>query len=355
MKKKLQKIIEKMVEQMIERNNELEKEYPPNPPNDICKIAYIKGILIENSFEPKVGEINILFETEHEKVFVWTYEKDTYSAIIIEVDQAVKTMPFWKNIASIMWLAMQYLKSFEGISEDWYEYRWIYNFDANKNLSEQMFNNLKKNEYLTNGTVIKATDIGKLAPEIELMIRDDKAYTAMMMLSNSFIQHYICLICELGSFPRHDHLAMAPKIWQHATIIPNMEIAIVQACRSVEGILGKPPNSKKTAAVDKHKKRWEKETGINPDKIFEKANMSYLDFYYKLFFELRNPSAHSYGNINYNLEKVKTVQAQCFAAIIVFGYFNKNILALKAAHKKLKFNLDLLDKVNSVISTEKTK
>ena len=187
------------------------------------------------------------------------------------------------------------------------------------------------------------------------MIRDDKAYTAMMMLSNSFIQHYICLICELSSYPYHDHLAEEPEIWEHAAIIPNMEVAVVQACRSVEGILGEPPNSKKQGAVMKHKKRWEELTGTNPDSIFEKANMSYWDFYYKLFFELRNPSAHSYGNINYKLEKAKTVQAQCFAAIIVRDYFNKHVLELKEAQKKLNFNLSLLDRVSDVMSTKITK
>ena len=45
---------------------------------------------------------------------------------------------------------------------------------------------------------------------------------------------------------------------------------------------------------------------------------------YKLFFDLRNPSAHSYGNIHYELERNRTVQAQCFAAIIIREYFCKH-------------------------------
>lgn len=357
MENELRKSIEEWVEYQVEKNKELEKKYPPNPPNDVCKVAYMKGLLIENSFEPKVGEMNELFEVEYEKVFVWTHEKDRNSSIIIKVDPVVKAMSFWKNIASIMWLAMQYANSFEGISADWYEYRWIYYFDSNKNLSEQVFNNLEQFDsiYLTSGKIIKATDIGNLAPEIELMIRDDKAYVSLMMLCNSFIQHYICLICELSSHPYHDHLSEEPEIWEHAAIIPNMEVAVVQACRSVEGILGEPPNSKKHVAVIKHKQKWEELTGINPDSTFEKASMSYWDFYYKLFFDLRNPSAHSYGNINYKLEKAKTVQAQCFAAIIVHAYFNKQILDLNEAQKKLKFNFSLLDRVSDEMSTIMTK
>ena len=152
-----------------------------------------------------------------------------------------------------------------------------------------------------------------------------------------------------------ENAAEEPEIWEHASIIPNMETAIVQACRSVEGILGEPPNSKKQTAVFKHKEKWIELTGINPDSIFEKAGISYLDFYYELFFDMRNPSAHSYGNIHYELEKTKTVQAQCFAAIVVRDYFNKHVLNLDEAQKKLRFNLDLLNRVNEDMSTKLTK
>ncbi|MGN0323453.1 MAG: hypothetical protein ACI4DZ_10110 [Oliverpabstia sp.] len=357
MEDELRKAIRDWVDCQIEKQAESEKKYPPNPPNDVCKNAYVKGLLIENSFNPQVGEINALFETEYEKLFVWTHDKDENSAIIINVDPTVKDIPFWKNICNVMWMAMQYASAFEGISSEWFEYRWIYYFDPDKNLSEQVFNNLDQFDeiYLKSGRIIKATNIGNLAPEIELMLRDDKAYTALMMLCNSFLQHYICLICELSSHPYHDHLSEEPKIWEHAAIIPNMEAAIVQACRSVEGILGEPPKSTKQASVLRHKEKWIELTGIDPDSIFEKANMPYLDFYYKLFFDLRNPSAHSYGNIHYELEKAKTVQAQCFAAIIVRDYFKKHILDLNEAQKKLNFNLDLLARVSKNMSTSLTK
>lgn len=258
MEDELRKAVKDWVDYQIEKQAELEKIYPPNPPNEVCNNAYIKGLLIENSFKPQVGEINELFETEYEKLFVWTHDKNENSAIVIDVNLAVKDTPFWKNICSVMWMAMQYAHAFEGISSDWFEYRWIYYFDSEKNLDNQVFNNLEQFDeiYLKSGRIIKATDIGKLAPEIELMLRDDKAYTALMMLCNSFLQHYICLICELSSHPYHDHLSEEPEIWEHASIIPNMEAAIVQACRSVEGILGEPPNSKKQAAVFKHKEKW---------------------------------------------------------------------------------------------------
>ena len=187
------------------------------------------------------------------------------------------------------------------------------------------------------------------------MLRDDKAYTSCMMLSNSFMHHYICLKCELSSYPYHDHLIDEPEIWEHANIIVNMETAIILACRSVEGILGEPPSTKNKNGVIRHKEKWRKLIGIEPDSLFEKAKMTYFDFYYKLFFELRNSSAHSYGDIHYNLERKKTVQAQCFALLILQGYIHKHILSLDEAKEKLHFNNDLLKKVNREMSTELTK
>lgn len=349
--------IKKILELQNQMNVEIEKKYSSDLPNEVCKFAYIKGLRIENSFGPKVGELNFLFETELEKVCIWTHEKNRSSAIVIDVKLTVKEIPFWKNICSVIWLALQYVALFESRCPDRLEYRWLYEFDPNKKLEEIVFNNLDKFEKinLTDGRIIKATHLAEIAPEIELMLRDDKAYTSCMMLSNSFMHHYICLKCELSSYPYHDHLIDEPEIWEHANIIVNMETAIILACRSVEGILGEPPSTKNKNGVIRHKEKWRKLIGIEPDSLFEKAKMTYFDFYYKLFFELRNSSAHSYGDIHYNLERKKTVQAQCFALLILQGYIHKHILSLDEAKEKLHFNNDLLKKVNREMSTELTK
>lgn len=128
----------------------------------------------------------------------------------------------------------------------------------------------------------------------------------------------------------------------------------MQACRSVEGILGEPPNSSKQSAVLRHKAKWRQLTGIDPEDTYEKANKPYFDFYYELFFQLRNPSAHSYGNIHYDLEKAKAVQAQCFAAIIIRGYIDNHVLPIKQAQTQLCFNTELLSRVKEEYSTKHT-
>ena len=101
----LQKSIKDWITYQNERQTELEKKLPSDPPNDVCKDALVKGILIENSFNPQIGELNKLFETEYEKLFVWTHDKNENSSIVINVASAVKDIPFWKNICSILWLA----------------------------------------------------------------------------------------------------------------------------------------------------------------------------------------------------------------------------------------------------------
>lgn len=357
--KELKKAITEWVEYQCEKADELERKYPPNPPHETCHMAYIMGIRIENSFEPKVGDLNLLFETENETVYIWTHEKNQNSAIVMDVNKCVKEVDFWKSLCSIIWLAMQYARAFEGgLLSDWkLEYRWIYDFSQNNPLEKCVFNNLQQfdDANMTSGKVIKATDLSILAPEIELMLRDDKAYTSLMMLNNSFKQHPICLICELSDHPYHDHLSEEPQIWDHAYIIADMENAIVQACRSVEAILGEPPNKKNQNGVIRHKDKWIELLGINPDDIFNKSGTTYLEFYYDLFFGLRNPSAHSYGNIHYDLARKKTVQAQCFAAIIVREYINRHELDLENAKKKLNFNEKLLSRVKEELSTKLTK
>ena len=359
MEKELRMALEEWFEYQCEKAEELNKRYPPNPPHDTCHMAYIMGIRIENSFEPVVGELNSLFEVENETAYIWTYEENQNSALVLDVSKNVKETDFWKSLCSVIWLAFQYAYAFEdGSSPDWkLEYRWIYNFSQNNSLDKCVFNNLQSFDdvYLTSGKVIKATELAMLAPEIELMMRDDRAYTSLMMLNNSFKQHPICLICELSDHPYHDHLSEEPEIWNHAYAIADMENAIVQACRSVESILGEPPNKKKQNSVIRHKNIWKELLGIDPDGIFVKFGTTYLDFYYDLFFELRNPSAHSYGNIHYNLARSKTVQAQCFAAIIVREYLKKNMLELELAKQRLNFNVELLSRVSEDMSTSLTK
>ncbi|MGL5677984.1 MAG: hypothetical protein ACRDDX_16445 [Cellulosilyticaceae bacterium] len=341
-----------------ERRLLLEK-YPPEPPNKVCYHAFLRGISIENSFCPRVKELNPFFEVPNEKVYIWTYEKNKNSAVISEVLTSIKEQPFWKNIGSILQLAFAFWYSFEHVgSTDELDYKWIYYFETvSTNIDEAVFYNLDSLEKhsMSQGRIVKATDISSMAHIIEILVRDDKAFTSLALLNASFNLSYCCLHCELSEHPWHDHLTNEPQIWEQASLLPQMEAAIVQACRCVEGILGEPPNRGKQGKVFAYKERFKSILGINADDTFIKAGKTYLDFYYDLFFDLRNPSAHSYGNVHFDLERKKVIQAQCFADIILGKYFEKNILEQEEALKILKFNNELLNRVDKCMSTSRTK
>jgi hypothetical protein len=349
--------IEEYVKQMNILNQEYLKKYPPNPPNNVCYHALLSGIMIENSFKPKVHDYTNLFKTEYEKIYVWTHTKHSYSALVSEVSNDVKSLPFWKTVGHILHLTQYYYDAFE-ISNDFeIKYNWIYYFDHNKLLEEieLMDESPFAKMYLKSGVIIKATKLEAMAPLIELLLRDDLCYTALDQLLSSFQLHYCCLICELGLSPIKKHESHEPELWEHSYFISKMEAAIIQACRCVEGILGEPPNRDKKYSLMKHKERWKERLDINPDDIYEKAGVTYLDFYYKLFFDLRNPSAHSYGNIHFDLERKKTIEAQCFAALILRAYITKHEKSHEEASRLLHFNQDLLAKVSEDMSAKITK
>lgn len=357
--KELFSLLEQFVDTETERQKEQEQKYPSDVPNEVARHGFIRGYLIENSFEPTVGDYNYLCKIGFEKIFVWTYEKDSYSALVSETDLNVKTLPYWKTASHLIWLSRMYYHAFEcAANEDLPDYKWMYYFvPGETTIDHVVFFGLSEfeSEFLGTGTVMKMTDIAGYAQVIELLLRDDKAYTALSMVFSAFCSHYCCLTCELGQTPWHDHIAEEPSIWKRAEMLPKLESAIVQSCRAVEAIIGEPPNQSKQGKVQAHKQHWIDTIGVNPDDIFEKAKMSYLDYYYKLFFQLRNPSAHSYGNIHFDLLRKQAVEAQCFAAIIIREYIRTNMLGEEQAIDELSFNRDLLAKVSDNMSTEITK
>lgn len=344
------------VKNIEDAQKELTEKYPDDIPNDVCKYAYICGLLIENSFCPSVKDFKHLFSTDYEDIYVWTYAANTNSALISKAKPSVKKLPFWKTSGRLIQLAVSFSEAFEFI-EDPTEYRWMYYFDPTKSTIDDVdFYNLSGLDrfFLHSGRLHKATDISNLASIIELLDRDDRAYNAVSLVHSAFNVHWCCLNCELSQYPFHDHLAKEPKLWNQADVLQNLEMSIVQSCRAVESILGEPPNKKNKAGVIRHKNKWLSELNINPDDIYMKAGKSYLDFYYELFFNLRNPSAHSYGNIHYDLQRKMAVEAQCFAAIVLKEYIFRHELSNEIAMEKLKFNKELLSKVQDDLSTRRT-
>lgn len=349
----LAQFIEELNEYSNTRQEFLDEYYPIDIPNEVCNYAFIQGIKFENSFKPKVNDFVHLMGWDDEELFLWTHTKDTYTALVSKVSTRVKEKNFWKNSGRVIQLAYAYSTDFDHNME--IDYKWCYYFDSNKSISEQeIYDCDELDRYnLLNGNILKLSDLSSFFPIIELLLRDDKAYTAISNFYTSMQTHYCCLICELNPIPYKKHPSHEPKIWEQAKIISDFESAIVQACRCVEALIGKPPNKEKTNRFLEHKRKWINEIGINPDDEFIKGKTTYIDFYYKLF-DLRNEAAHSYGTIPFDLERLQTVEAQCFASLLLDGYINKNILSSEVVTEKLKINQKLIDQVDHKMSTPRT-
>lgn len=354
--------IEKMLESLIELDRQSyehsQAEYSLDLPNENYHHAVLKGIIIENSFSPIIGEYNLLFETANEKIYVWTHSKDKDSALISDISLSVKEVQFWKTAGGLINLSDAYYRAFEGVNFDSIvEYKIMRDFKPANKVQDLDFLHVDSIEltYLFGGLELKATEVANYAQLIELMNRDDTCFTAVSLLFSSFQIHYCCLICELGLSSHTTHESCEPELWERANYITNMESAIVQACRCAESILGKPPKVDKLSRVNLHKTKWVDLVGINPDDSYARSGMSYWDFYIKMFDELRNPSAHSYGNIHFDLERKNTIDAQCFSALILKGYIDTNKKTVKEALDILKFNSEFLDRVKLKMSTPLTK
>ncbi len=348
----IRKLARELDEMYRKRQEYLDEYFPTDIPNKVCHHAFIQGIKFENSFKPKLHDFIPLMKCGDEELFVWTHTKDSYTALVSKVSNDVKDKNFWKNIGTVIQLAYSFSRDFEHTMD--MEYKWCYYFDSNKTMSEQKFydsGDLDRN-CLLNGTILKLTDIYIISQFIELLLRDDKVYTAMSHFYASMKTHYCCLICELDRYSYKKHQSHEPEFWEQANVISDYEAAIVQACRCVEALIGKPPKKENRNRLLEHKQRWINQIGINPDDMFTKGETTYIDFYYKLF-DLRNASAHSYGTIPFERERKQAVDAQCFASLLLGGYVTKNVLSEEIVREKLSINQKLIEKVDETMSTSK--
>lgn len=351
--KTLEEIVNVALEKDKERREFLNKYYPINIPNNVCNHAFIQGVKFENSFMPRVHDFVPLMKYGDEELFLWTHTKNKDTAIVSKVSEEVKNKNFWKNIGTVIQLAYSYSRDFEHTMD--IEFKWCYYYDNNKSLDEQEIYDCTDLDRISllNGTILKLTDLYLLSPLVELLLRDDKVYTAISTFYASMKIHYCCLICELDRYPFKKHSSHEPELWEQANVISDYETAIVQACRCVEALLGKPPKKENRNRLLQHKQKWINELGINPDDNFNKGEMTYIDFYYYLF-ELRNSAAHSFGTIPFDLERKQAVDSQCFASLLLDGYVNNKVLTKEKTIIELSINLDIIDRVQEDMSTSRT-
>ncbi|MEH7383058.1 hypothetical protein V7138_21525 [Bacillus sp. JJ1533] len=255
--------------------------------------------------------------------------------MVSDVSPAVKSLNYWKNIGEVIRIASAFANLYEHIYE--MNYNWMYYFDPCISLNDtNCFDNDHIGFGTFNGAVHNISYFRHISPIMELLLRDDKFYTAASIFLNSFESHWFCLHCEISKEPYKKHESHEPYKWEEASLIAKMESALVQSCRAVEALLGKPGRREDKAKVIRAKQRWKEEVNVNPDESYYNTNMSYYDYYYELF-ELRNSSSHSFGVLPFNVSRENTINAQRFSFLILHGYFEKNVLEVEEASKRLKF------------------
>lgn len=351
--KNLRELTQQYFETLMKQQEVREKNFPIDIPNEVCNYAFIQGVKFENSFMPRVHDFLPFMKCGDEELYIWTHTKNKDTALVSKVSKSVKGKKFWKNIGNIIQLSYSYTRQFEHTMD--IEYKWCYYFEPSESLEDHVIYDCSDiDKYsLLNGTILKLSEFYLLSRLIELLWRDDKAYTAMSTFYASMQTHYCCLICELGMYPYKKHPSHEPELWEQAGAIAKYETAIVQACRCVEALIGKPPNKENRSRLLQHKDKWINELGINPDDNFIKGKKTYLEFYYYLF-ELRNSAAHSYGTIPFDLERKQAIDSQCFASLLLDGYVMKNVVLEDEAIKTLHMNRDIINRVNETMTTSRT-
>ena len=141
--------------------------------------------------------------------------------------------------------------------------------------------------------------------------------------------------------------------WRFANSIPKMEVAIVQATRAVEAVLGKPGKRDTPSKYMRAIERWNDSIAINPEENYELANKKYIDYYYDLF-GIRGDAAHSLGSFPYEISRKLTIEAQSFSWEIMRSYYLKHALEESEAIEALDFNMEIIDREPEDWSTPMT-
>ncbi|MBN2816235.1 MAG: hypothetical protein JXQ67_06090 [Campylobacterales bacterium] len=332
--------LKKTLELMKQSHDQQEEKYPTDIPNSVCNHAVLNGVLIDNNPGFNVGDIHHLFQLPYENVSLWTYAENKYSVLLTEVDERIKQLPIWKPFGYLFKIALTLHYFFESTID--YEYFWVYYFDPLKGIDENEFISSDQMLNKFTGQVIHLSELKKYLPIIHLLDTDEKFFVAASQFISSVESHWFCFFCEFQKGGYKKHPTHEPELEYRVNEIPKMEAAIVQCCKSVEAIIGKPKKRKNASDIYAAKKSWRSKINIDPDEIFFKADMTNFDYYYELF-DLRNGSAHSFGTLSYEHTRDLTMKAQCFAYLVLEDYISSHIEDTHLVEEQYSINTKLFD------------
>lgn len=324
---------------VVENAKAIATLYPDDIPNDMCNTAVLSGIFYQNFEIDENTRFEQILSTQNEEVYIWKLDSN-YFHFVSKVDSKVKELNIWDTFGFLLSLSFAWKSSFEHATDD-IEYNWVYRFDSSQSLSELDFFDRDCVFQINNGVIVTKQDMQRMLMLVSLLLTNKKCLNSIISFNSSMQLSYCCLICELTLSGPKMHLSHEPKVWEKLSLKNNFETATLLAYKSVEHILGHPPDSKDKLKIIKFKSRWLSKISIEPDTIYEKTSKTYLEYYFYLL-DIRNSSAHADLKNSFELERKMTIEAQCFAANILMSYINANLPSFEDVTKELKINSKLV-------------
>jgi hypothetical protein len=327
--------------------------------NHTADTGILKGLLIDNSFSPDVKEFTKFASLPMEEIFVWTPEKDEYSKLISVINPSTQNLNYWKNFAILFKYAMALTSNFESLIE--LEYEMIKGFEKSKAKEELIYPELEKyrfddfafnfemREIYDKGTILNLSFFLENKRLLSELYFNDKFFFVVQHIVSAVSTHWYCHFCELSppelrKHPNHDF-----EKYYEVFALPRLEIAIIQATKAVEGLLGQPGSNKGKRII-----RWKEVLDIDPDEKFLDSNKTYFNFHPYLVNEIRNKVAHNIKSKPFKANRKLAIQAQIYAWKLVNDYFGK-LIKLDNEDESIVFNPKLESKIKSNLATRKTR
>lgn len=320
-------------------------------PNKDTNTGILSGLLIDNSFGPFAKDFTKLMELPMEEIFVWTPEKDTYSKLISIINPSIHNLSYWKNFGILFKYAMALTSNFEDLID--LEYEWITDFDASKFKEDLLYPELEKyksdnftfnyelKKIYNDGRIINLSYFLENKRLLSELYFNDKFFFAVQHIVSAVSTHWYCHTCELLPPEKRKHANHDFEKHYEVFALPRLEIAIIQATKAVEGLLGQPGSNK-----EKRLARWKEVLDIDPEERFLDTDKSYFNFHKYLVNEIRNKVAHNIKNKPFKTNRKSTIQAQIYAWKLVNDYYRKIIKFNSNERIVMNSKFDLLIKPN---------
>ena len=324
-------------------------------PNSEFNVAIISNVQIDNSFFPEIGELNEIFKLPNEQIFVWTHTDNEYSKLVSKVNLDVKDKNYWKTFGVILKLTRALTTHFEVIIDP--NYHWVKDFnptskpydlvhaEVERYRNDEFNFKFEVDQIIKNGNILNLNFLYENADIIASLVKDEKFFWSVQHLVSSIENHWYCHTCELSPTHLRKHPSHDFDKHYEVFVLPRLEIAIIQAVKAIEGILGQPGSNKKRRI-----EWWERSFN---EKFREtgKTNLEYHDY---LVNKLRNKVAHNIHNKPFKFNRAETIDAQFYAWVIIHDYFSKTHLTSINGIESLNFNLDLQKRINPNLGTRMT-